>query len=71
MNSENITQKLWNYCHVLLADGMHFSDYVGQLTYLLFLRMSDERTQASYNQASIVPEQWGWQGREGVRPILQ
>ena len=24
----NITQKLWNYCHVLLADGMHFSDYV-------------------------------------------
>ena len=59
--SQDITQKLWNYCHVLLADGMHFSDYVEQLTYLLFLKMADERTQAPYNQASIVPEQWGWQ----------
>lgn len=61
MGSEGITQKLWNYCHVLLADGMHFSDYVEQLTYLLFLKMADERTQAPYNQTSIVPEQWGWQ----------
>ncbi|MCP4466594.1 MAG: SAM-dependent DNA methyltransferase, partial [Halieaceae bacterium] len=43
------------------ADGMHFSDYVEQLTYLLFLKMADERTQAPYNQASIVPEKWGWQ----------
>ncbi len=57
----DITQKLWNYCHVLLADGMHFSDYVEQLTYLLFLKMADERTQAPYNQASMMPEKWGWQ----------
>ncbi len=42
----DISQKLWNYCHVLLADGMHFSDYVEQLTYLLFLKMANERTQA-------------------------
>ena len=61
MEKNNLTQKLWNYCHVLLADGMHFSDYVEQLTYLLFLKMADERTQAPYNQASMVPEQWGWQ----------
>jgi type I restriction enzyme M protein len=59
--ANDITQKLWNYCHVLLADGMHFSDYVEQLTYLLFLKMADERTQAPYNQVSIVPAQWGWQ----------
>ncbi len=52
MNSENITQKLWNYCHVLLADDMHFSDYVEQLTYLLFLKMANERTQAPYVPAS-------------------
>ncbi len=61
MTDQDITQKLWNYCHVLLADGMHFSDYVEQLTYLLFLKMVDERTQAPYNQPSIVPEKWGWQ----------
>ncbi len=56
MSSGNITQKLRNYCHVLLADGMHFSDYVEQLTYLPFLKMADERTQAPYNQTSIAPK---------------
>lgn len=61
MNSTNIVQKLWNYCNVLRDDGMSYGDYVEQLTYLLFLKMSDERTQAPYHQASIVPEQWGWQ----------
>lgn len=53
MNSENIIQKLWSYCRVLLADGMHFSDYVEQLIYLLLLKIADERTQALYNQISI------------------
>jgi len=61
MNQSSIVQKLWNYCNVLRDDGMSYGDYVEQLTYLLFLKMSDERTQAPYNQASIVPEQWGWQ----------
>jgi len=61
MNNTNIVQKLWNYCNVLRDDGMSYGDYVEQLTYLLFLKMSDERTQAPYHQASIVPRQWGWQ----------
>ena len=61
MNNTNIVQKLWNYCNVLRDDGMSYGDYVEQLTYLLFLKMSDERTQAPYHQASIVPGQWGWQ----------
>ncbi len=60
MNRSNIVQKLWNYCNVLRDDGMSYGDYVEQLTYLLFLKMSDERTQAPYSQTSIVPEQWGW-----------
>ena len=61
MNTNNIVQKLWNYCNVLRDDGMSYGDYVEQLTYLLFLKMADERTHAPYNQTSIVPEQWGWQ----------
>ena len=44
--SRNIVEKLWNYCHVLRDDGMSYNDYLEQLTYLLFLKMSDERTQA-------------------------
>lgn len=31
-----------------------------QLTYLLFLKMADERTRAPYHQTSPVPEQYGW-----------
>ena len=41
-----IVPKLWNYCNVLLDDGMSYGDYVEQLTYLLFLKMADERTKA-------------------------
>ncbi len=60
MNTSSIVQKLWNYCNVLRDDGMSYGDYVEQLTYLLFLKMADERTKAPYNQKSPVPKEWGW-----------
>jgi type I restriction enzyme M protein len=58
--SNQIVQKLWNYCNVLRDDGMSYGDYVEQLTYLLFLKMADERTKDPYNQPSIVPEEATW-----------
>ena len=60
MNQAAIVQKLWNYCNVLRDDGMSYGDYVEQLTYLLFLKMADERTKAPYNQKSPVPEKYSW-----------
>jgi len=60
MNTSSIVQKLWNYCNVLRDDGMSYGDYVEQLTYLLFLKMADERTKAPYNQKSPVPEKYSW-----------
>ncbi|WP_269137070.1 class I SAM-dependent DNA methyltransferase [Thermithiobacillus tepidarius DSM 3134] len=60
MNTSTIVQKLWNYCNVLRDDGMSYGDYVEQLTYLLFLKMADERTKPPYHQPSPVPEQYGW-----------
>jgi len=48
VTSNAIVQKLWNYCNVLRHDGMSYGDYVEQLTYLLFLKMADERTKAPY-----------------------
>ena len=40
MNTATIVQKLWNYCNVLRDDCMSYGDYVKQLTYLLFLKMT-------------------------------
>ncbi|MHB1403825.1 MAG: type I restriction-modification system subunit M [Thiobacillus sp.] len=61
MNPASIVQKLWNYCNVLRDDGMSYGDYVEQLTYLLFLKMADERTRKPYDQKSIVPDEYSWQ----------
>ena len=60
MNTSTIVQKLWNYCNVLRDDGMSYGGYVEQLTYLLFLKMADERIRAPYNQKSPVPEKYSW-----------
>ncbi|HWI81746.1 class I SAM-dependent DNA methyltransferase [Ramlibacter sp.] len=60
MNTSTLVQKLWNYCNVLRDDGMSYGDYVEQLTYLLFLKMADERTKPPHNQRSIVPAASSW-----------
>jgi type I restriction enzyme M protein len=60
MNTNTLVQKLWNYCNVLRDEGMSYGDYVEQLTYLLFLKMADERSAPPYNQPSIVPAAYAW-----------
>src|SRR5947199_7854432 len=39
----DIVQKLWGFCHTLRHDGIAYGDYIEQITYLLFLKMADER----------------------------
>ena len=60
MNSATIVQKLWNYCNVLRDDGMSYGDYVEQLTYLLFLKMADERSQPPWSQPSPIAKGFDW-----------
>ncbi len=43
-DSKQLVQKLWNYCDILRDDGLSYGDYVEQLTFLLFLKMDDERS---------------------------
>src|SRR5262249_36937684 len=38
-----VVQKLWGFCHTLRHDGIDYGDYIEQITYLLFLKMSHER----------------------------
>jgi type I restriction enzyme M protein len=57
----------------LRDDGMSYGDYVEQLTYLLFLKMADERSRPPYSQPSLVPAKYAWatrQARHGC-PILK
>ena len=39
----DIVQKLWGFCHTLRHDGVDYGDYIEQLTYLLFLKMAEEK----------------------------
>lgn len=42
MNTYDIVQKLWSLCNVLRDDGITYHEYVTELTYLLFLKMTQE-----------------------------
>ena len=59
-HSQQIVQKLWNYCHLLRDDGLSYGDYVEQLTFLLFLKMAHEQTQPPLNRPSFVPAEYTW-----------
>lgn len=39
----DIVQKLWGFCNTLRHDGVDYGDYIEQLTYLLFLKMANEK----------------------------
>ena len=74
MNSSAIVQRLWNYCTVLRDDGLSYGDYVEQLTYLLFLKMDDERRKLG--DPSTIPDAYAWQEEDfydtydvGVRTV--
>jgi type I restriction enzyme M protein len=41
-DTRDIVQKLWNLCNVLRDDGITYLQYVTELTYLLFLKMTKE-----------------------------
>jgi type I restriction enzyme M protein len=52
----DIVNKLWGFCHTLRHDGVDYGDYIEQLTYLLFLKMADEKEVEipdKYNWASL------------------
>lgn len=50
----DVVQKLWGFCHVLRHDGIGYGEYIEQITFLLYLKMADERGVA-------LPKGCGWQ----------
>ena len=57
-SSAAIVSKVWNYAHVLKAGGVGASDYVEQITYLLFLKMVEEMTELGFSNP--IPDQYKW-----------
>lgn len=39
----DVVNRLWGFCHTLRHDGIDYGDYIEQITYLLFLKMAEER----------------------------
>lgn len=59
-SSQQIVKKLWNYCNLLRDDGLSYGDYLEQLTYLLFLKMSYEQTELFPDRMSAIPAKYNW-----------
>lgn len=55
----SLVSKVWNYAHVLRDQGISYGDYVEQITYLLFLKMDQERSEL-LNEPSIIPAKYRW-----------
>jgi type I restriction enzyme M protein len=64
MTSNAIVQKLWNYCNILRDDGLSYQDYIEQLTFLLFLKMADERQKLFPERVILIPRALDWQSLE-------
>jgi len=54
-----LVSKVWNYAHVLRDQGIGYGDYVEQITFLLFLKMDQERNDL-LGESSAIPAKWRW-----------
>lgn len=67
MKTQDIVQRLWALCHVLRDDGITYHQYVTELTYLLFLKMTEET-----GTADQLPAGYRWPdlvARDGVEQL--
>jgi type I restriction enzyme M protein len=53
VTKSGVVNKLWGFCHILRHDGMDYGDYVEQLTFLLFLKMAEEKK-------AVIPNEYSW-----------
>lgn len=54
-----LTKKVWNLATILAGLGIGYTEYVTQLTYLLFLKM-DAENEELFEETSAIPEGYRW-----------
>ena len=71
MSAEEISNKLWNLCNVLRDDGVTYHQYLNELTYILFLKLSDVKIQQKSSDkigfAGQIPEEYRWETLKGIK----
>ena len=58
--TSSIISKVWGMCGPLRDDGVSYGDYLEQLTYLIFLKMSDEYSRPPFKKETGIPEGYTW-----------
>nr|WP_129732402.1 class I SAM-dependent DNA methyltransferase [Parabacteroides goldsteinii] len=59
-NTESsLTKKVWTLATTLAGQGIGFTDYITQLTYLLFLKMDEENVK-TFGEDSAIPDGYRW-----------
>ena len=72
-SEQALINKVWKLADVLSGQGVGFTDYITQLTYLLFLKMDDENVK-TFGETSAIPEGYRWEdliGLDGLELIAQ
>ena len=59
-----LISKVWSIANVLSSAGVGFTDYITQLTYILFLKMDDEKE--SIGLKSHIPEGYKWKDLQNL-----
>lgn len=59
MSEKVIVAKVWNFATILRDSGVSYTEYVAQLSYLLFLKMESERE--SIGESSKIPAECKWE----------
>jgi type I restriction enzyme M protein len=62
MSAEQIAKKLWDLCNVLRDDGVTYHQYLNELTYILFLRLSEIK---KFDQD--IPENYRWSNLKAIK----
>ena len=58
--TSTIVSKVWGMCNPLRDDGVSYGDYLEQLTYLIFLKMSYEYSKPPYKREVGIPAGYTW-----------
>ncbi|MGX2973034.1 type I restriction-modification system subunit M, partial [Helicobacter sp. T3_23-1059] len=61
MNAQNLIAKVWDYANILRDSGVSYTDYVAQLSYLLFLKMESEIARVNPSAKSMIPKEFRWE----------